>query len=156
MLAIVGAIFIVYHAFFEIGQVTLTCMLPSLRPAQESAPADWIVIEKASAGRAPERFQIVSFLEDESGMYVLKRVAAFPGETIALTDSHVLMIDHGPLSVLGSAYGGSFLILLGLASRKVPARTLTRRRAITCAISGAATVLLALFLLLGARPFFAA
>lgn len=89
-LAVAGALLLVYHAFFEVGRVTLTCMEPLLRASGE---ADWVLLERVTARRAPSRFQVVSYLDEDSGMAVLKRVAAFPGETIEVTEEHVLLID---------------------------------------------------------------
>jgi len=89
-LAVVGAVAIVYHLFFEVTVFTTSSMAPLLKGREKGAP-DWALIEKLSAGKKPERFQVVSFV-NEDGVPVAKRVVAFAGETVEIT-SRTLVVD---------------------------------------------------------------
>jgi signal peptidase I len=107
-LAITGALFIVYHGFFDLSRVTTSSMAPLLVGADRGEP-DVILTETFITSRKmPSRFQVVTFLDDE-GVRVSKRAVAFPGEIVQVLKDRTLLIDgkkvEVPAGVGGEKHG---------------------------------------------------
>lgn len=91
-LAITGAMLLIFHGFFEVSEFTSSSMAPLLVGSDRGAP-DVVLIEKRlTARRAPSRFEVIAFVNDD-GIPVAKRVVAFPGETVQVLRDRSLVID---------------------------------------------------------------
>ncbi|MCO5165678.1 MAG: signal peptidase I [Planctomycetes bacterium] len=97
-LACTGALFLVYHGFFEVARVTSGSMAPLLR-GPEDGDADRILAEtRFTAGAAPGRFAVV-LAETRHHEVVVKRVVGLPGEAVSLTREGGLLIDGAPVAL---------------------------------------------------------
>lgn len=97
-LAVTGALFLVYHGFFEVARVTSGSMAPLLR-GPEDGPPDRILAETCfTAGAAPRRFAVV-LAETREGEVVVKRVVGLPGEGVSLSREGGLLIDGAPVAL---------------------------------------------------------
>lgn len=88
LLAIIGALFIVWHLCFDLVVTTSGSMAPALQGTSYQN-GDRVVIEKVSGWfRAPKRWEI-HFLEDAEGTPVAKRIVGLPGEKISLKRNRI-------------------------------------------------------------------
>jgi signal peptidase I len=85
VLAVVGLLFIIYHAGFNLSVVLSPSMSPTLRGGgDQHEPSDWVLAENVSYWfRSPRRFEVVCFRSDD-GVDVMKRVAGLPNETVGV------------------------------------------------------------------------
>ncbi len=102
-LAAMGALFLVYHLFFELSVVVSPSMSPTL---QGTGPqnGDWVLMERASyLVRKPHRWEVVAF-RNSYGTPVMKRVVGLPGEDVSLSDGEILIngaVTQRPASLAG-------------------------------------------------------
>jgi signal peptidase I len=83
--AVLGVLFSIYHAGFEMTEIASPSMAPTLL-GDERSQRDVVLCERVTYWfRSPRRWEIVSY-QHPDGFHVLKRVVALPGETIALND----------------------------------------------------------------------
>src|SRR5581483_6941562 len=95
-LAITGALLIAFHLFFEVSTFTTGSMAPLLMGMEKGEPDTVLVEKRFTRGRAPARFQVVAFTNDD-GVDVAKRVVGLPGETIQVLRDRTLLIDGRPM-----------------------------------------------------------
>jgi signal peptidase I len=96
-LALLGLLFVVYHAAFRLARMTSGSMQPTLQ-GRSFDDGDTVLVETLTGRwRRPRRFEIVAFHTNE-GLPVMKRVFAFPGETIALRDGR-FVVDGADLAL---------------------------------------------------------
>jgi signal peptidase I len=89
MLATIGVLSIIYHVGFDVSVVVSGSMAPTLRGTSREN-GEWVLMEKVSYWfRRPRRWEIVTFVDDELGIQVMKRVVGLPGETVSLKDGRV-------------------------------------------------------------------
>ena len=88
LLAIIGAVLIVYHLCFELSVMVSPSMSPTLQGTSRDN-GDWVLTEKISYWfREPRRWEIVRFdLEDYTP--VMKRVVALPNESVTIRTNHI-------------------------------------------------------------------
>lgn len=87
--AIVGVVMLTYHLAFDTTRIVSGSMSPTLQG--DEFQGDWVLSEKVSYWfRAPRRWDVVRF-ETREGIQVAKRVAASPGETIALKEGDLVI-----------------------------------------------------------------
>jgi len=90
-LAAAGAVLLAYHAAFDLAEVVTPSMAPAVLGDGPGNGNDWVLTERLSLGvTLPPRFGIVTSI-DEQGVTVLKRVAAFAGERVAIDDGALLV-----------------------------------------------------------------
>ena len=83
--ALLGLLLVGFHLLFSLGHITSGSMQPTLM-GRSFDDGDTVLVEKLTgAWLRPRRFDVVAFHTDD-GLQVMKRVFAFPGETIALRD----------------------------------------------------------------------
>jgi signal peptidase I len=88
VLAATGLSFIVFHLCFETIVMTSDSMAPTLCGTNYKS-GDRILVEKVTSWfRAPKRWEIHYFHDDE-GMAVAKRIVALPGETIGIKQKSI-------------------------------------------------------------------
>jgi signal peptidase I len=106
-LAVTGALFILYHGFFEVSPIATSSMAPLLVGRDRVADPDWILVERCFTARRapPRRFELVSFLSEE-GDLVSKRVVGFPGETVQVLRDRTLVIDGHSVAAPAGVGGG--------------------------------------------------
>lgn len=86
-LAILGALFLVYHLGFDVSRMSSPSMAPSLQGTDE-ANGDWILTERLTwLFRDPRRWEVATFRQN--GMQVMKRVVGLPGERVSIVDHRV-------------------------------------------------------------------
>ena len=91
-LAIIGGVLIVYHVCFTTAYIESGSMSPALQ-GEDAQTGDWILIDRLSyLVRDPDRWEVVAFRRE--GLWVAKRVVAFPGEDVAIRDGQVLTDGH--------------------------------------------------------------
>jgi signal peptidase I len=97
MLALFGAITLVYLLAFNVSLVVSPSMSPTLRgDAEHAIPGDWILTERITFWfRKPHRWEVVRFWSVD-GSWVMKRVGGLPGETVSVQDTW-LDINGKPL-----------------------------------------------------------
>jgi signal peptidase I len=89
MLATVGVLSIIYHVGFDVSVVVSGSMAPTLR-GMSRENGEWVLMEKVSYWfRRPRRWEVVTFVDKELGIQVMKRVVGLPGETVSLEDGRV-------------------------------------------------------------------
>jgi signal peptidase I len=89
-LAIVGFVTLVRPSVFDLTPMISGSMSPTLQG--DSHSGDWVLAEKLTyLFRNPRRWEIVEF-HDQDGLKIMKRVAALPGETVAIQD-HRIQVD---------------------------------------------------------------
>jgi signal peptidase I len=95
--AIIGILFIIYHTCFNVSAITSDSMAPTLIGENSDSP-DIVLAERISYWfRKPRRWEIVKYhTPDILNIQVMKRIAALPGETIAIED-YWLQIDDRPI-----------------------------------------------------------
>ena len=87
LLAIVGFVTVVRPFLFDLTPMASGSMSPTLQG--DTNGGDWVLAEKLSfLFRSPRRWEIVEF-NDLEGIRIMKRVAALPGETIAIENRRV-------------------------------------------------------------------
>jgi signal peptidase I len=87
-LAIIGALFLIYHGFFDTYCVATSSMAPALK-GSDLGEADWVLAENLTYRfRGPRRWE-VAMLRYPDGVIAAKRVAALPGEEIRIRDGKV-------------------------------------------------------------------
>ena len=92
LLAVVGAVFLIFHFAFDLEVMTSDSMAPALQ-GTNAVSGDRILLEKVSGWmRKPKRWEIYAYDDDESNP-VMKRVVGLPGERIA--------IKHGKVYING-------------------------------------------------------
>ena len=97
-LAVIGLLFIIFHACFELSEILSPSMAPTLVGMEVGQQNDWVISEKLSYWfRSPRRFEIVRFRNND-GTDVMKRVAALPGERISLNDELFISINGQSLA----------------------------------------------------------
>ena len=85
--AVIGFVTVARPFVFDITPMISGSMSPTLQGDNKSG--DWVLAEKISYWfRGPRRWEVVEF-DDEDRIQIMKRVAALPGETIAVKDFHV-------------------------------------------------------------------
>jgi signal peptidase I len=90
-LAVIGALFVVYHSCFELSEMLSPSMSPTLRGAEKGTDNDWILTERISYWfRNPRRFEVVRFRNND-GIDVMKRVGGLPGEHVSSRDNWLLI-----------------------------------------------------------------
>lgn len=95
-LALIGLSIIVYHGCFHSSRVVSPSMQPTLLGTSYE-DGDGILTEKVSyLFREPQRWEIIAFRRD-SGEINMKRVAAFPGETISMKLDGTVVINGKPV-----------------------------------------------------------
>jgi len=95
VLALIGALFLIYHLGFDLSVMTSYSMAPTLNGTSVEN-GDWILTEKVTYWfRAPRRWEVVTF-RGPDGVQVMKRVAGLPWENVGLKDGRV-EIDGLPL-----------------------------------------------------------
>jgi len=100
VLAIIGFVTVVRPFVFDVTPMISGSMSPTLQG--DSKSGDWVLAEKLSyLFRAPRRWEVVAF-EDEDRVQIMKRVAALPGETIAIKD-YKLLVNGQPAERAGAA-----------------------------------------------------
>lgn len=86
-LAVVGFITIVRPFVFDLTPIISASMSPALQG--DARRGDWILAEKLTyLLRTPRRWEVVEFY-DQDGLKIMKRVAALPGESIAIQDHRI-------------------------------------------------------------------
>ncbi len=95
LFALIGVVMTVYLLCFDLTFIGSDSMAPTLvGEIEKDTGHDWILMERVSYWfRRPARWEIVAFTQQELGVDVMKRVAALPGERIAL--------DHGSVCIDG-------------------------------------------------------
>jgi len=84
-LAVIGLIFILYHACFHLSVVSSGSMAPTLR-GEGQPGSDWLLSEKVSLWfRKPRRWEVVQF-HTQDHLLVAKRIVGLPGESVSLQD----------------------------------------------------------------------
>jgi signal peptidase I len=88
-LAVVGGLLLVYHLGFDLSVVVSESMAPALRGTSRE-DGEWVLLEKVSYWlRPPRRWEVVSFIDEEFNIQVMKRVVGLPGETVSLRDDRL-------------------------------------------------------------------
>lgn len=83
VLAGFGGLTLIYLCFFDVTAIVSESMKPTL-VGTPTTQRDYVLSERITYWfRAPRRWEIVGFTNPD-GIHVMKRVAAFPGETIAV------------------------------------------------------------------------
>jgi len=79
--AVIGVLLTLYVTCFSVEVLETSSMAPTLRGRDESDP-DWVLVERITYRlRKPRRWEIVAH-RSPHGTPVMKRVIAFPGETV--------------------------------------------------------------------------
>jgi len=95
-LALTGLSIIVYHSCLHSSRVVSPSMQPTLQGTNYE-DGDRILTEKLSyLFREPQRWEVIAFRRD-SGEINMKRVAAFPGETISMKLDGTVVINGRPV-----------------------------------------------------------
>lgn len=99
--AFIGLFVLVYACCFDVTHMVSESMAPTLK-GTPTTPQDWVFSEKITYFfRAPRRWELVMF-ESDAACYVIKRVLAFPKETIRINKKDLLINDqilHKPKSL---------------------------------------------------------
>ncbi|MHC4365475.1 MAG: signal peptidase I [Planctomycetota bacterium] len=97
MFALIGVLFVIYHAGFNVSVVYTDSMAPTLI-GENSRQRDVVLTERVSYWfRKPHRWEVVKYrTPNELHMEVMKRVVALPGETISIKD-HWVQINGRPV-----------------------------------------------------------
>ncbi len=96
LLAAVGGWSLLFPLVFETSRMASDSMAPLLRgtgPQGRDAPDTVLIETRFTTGAAPERFQVVAFMDDALDILVTKRVVAFAGETLVVTREGGLLVD---------------------------------------------------------------
>ena len=105
--AVLGVLFLAYHAGFDLSVMTSSSMAPTLC-GNSREDGEWILSEKISYWfRGPRRWEVVTF-QGTFGAQVMKRVVGLPGEKVSLKDGRVL-IDREPVDCPPSVENISYL-----------------------------------------------
>lgn len=97
VLALAALWLIVFWLTLDLTPMCSGSMEPALRGSREMG-IDWVLTEKVTRRfRDPRRFEIVAF-QGEGGVKVLKRVIAFPGESLELVGGKPA-VDGKPLAL---------------------------------------------------------
>ena len=92
MLAIIGAVCILFHATLISSTIVSPSMSPTLQ-GQSWSDGDRVLTEVVSYWfRRPRRWEVVTFRRAD-GMLVMKRVVGLPGETVQLHKNGELFIN---------------------------------------------------------------
>ena len=95
VLALIGLGFLVWTFGFKLTVITSGSMAPTLQ-GESWAGGDWVLTERISSKlRKPARWDLIHFRNNE-GVEVMKRVVAFPGETVSIRGNSVV-INGQPL-----------------------------------------------------------
>lgn len=95
-LALTGLSIILYHYCLHSSRVVSPSMQPTLQGTNYE-DGDRILTEKLSyLFRKPQRWEVIAFRRD-SGEINMKRVAAFPGETISMKLDGTVVINGKPV-----------------------------------------------------------
>ncbi|HBP21742.1 MAG TPA: signal peptidase I [Planctomycetes bacterium] len=107
-LAILGVLFGVYHAGFEVTEVVSPSMKPTFSGSGPGeADNDWLLVERISHRFSrPPRWSILQF-QTEDGLRVAKRVAGYPGEELTVVARQLrvdgtLLPDAPPVQYLAA------------------------------------------------------
>jgi signal peptidase I len=74
---------------FDLSVVVSGSMAPALRGTSRE-DGEWVLLEKVSYWlRPPRRWEVVSFIDEEFNIQVMKRVVGLPGETVSLRDDRL-------------------------------------------------------------------
>jgi len=93
-LAVIGLLFVIYHLGFDLSVMASGSMAPTLQ-GTSMENGDWVLTERLTYRiREPARWEVMTFHSPE-GIRIMKRVVAFPGETLRLQDGQV-WIDDAP------------------------------------------------------------
>lgn len=89
VLAVLGAVFLIYHLAFTTIHMESDSMTPTLM-GENRWQGDWVLVDKLSYRfRSPRRWEVVLFYRENK--FVAKRVAAVPGEKIAIIDDKIVI-----------------------------------------------------------------
>lgn len=96
VLAIFGALVLLFWLFFNYSNVVSPSMSPTLQGS--ASKYDSVLTEKASYWfRRPRRWEVVTFCDDE-GTQIMKRVVGLPGEKVQMLRHGRLFIDGKELT----------------------------------------------------------
>lgn len=88
--AVVGVLFVVYYAAFDLAVVTSPSMSPTLK-GEGREGSDRVLTEKVSYWfRGPRRWEVVTFLNKE-GEQRMKRAVGLPGETVSFARDELVV-----------------------------------------------------------------
>jgi signal peptidase I len=91
VLAVFGALVILYYAFFNYSEVVSASMSPTLEGS--ISKHDYVLTEKISYHiRNPRRWEVITFL-GEDGTQIMKRVVGLPGEKVQMLSKGRIFID---------------------------------------------------------------
>lgn len=94
-LATVGALFLIYVAFFEASTIVSPSMAPTLKGTSVD-DGDWVLTEKLTYRlRSPRRWDVVTISRDD-GLRMMKRVAGLPGERVAQPRNGPFLVNGKP------------------------------------------------------------
>jgi signal peptidase I len=94
--ALLGAFVVLYWLTLDVSVMTSTSMTPTLQ-GTSYWNGDHILTEKVTHWfRTPRRWEVITIINDE-GVRVMKRVVAFPGETVQLSEDGGLLISGQPM-----------------------------------------------------------
>jgi signal peptidase I len=94
--ALFGAMTLLYFLTMDVSVMTSTSMTPTLQGTSHWN-GDRILTEKISLWfRKPRRWEVITIINDQ-GVRVMKRVVAFPGETVQLSENGGLLISGQPM-----------------------------------------------------------
>lgn len=92
MLAVAGALFIIYHVGFDVSVMTSGSMSPTRR-GNDARSGDRILTERFTYWfRKPHRWEVITFQTD-AGLQVMKRVVGLPGETVSMQKDGTILIN---------------------------------------------------------------
>lgn len=122
-LAIIGAMFLIYHACFRLEHVTTSSMAPTLNGQENGGVSDWVLIEKPSYWlRAPHRWEVAS-VRLSDGTLAAKRIVGLPGEQVSL--------QSGQICINGNVQAFPTLIS---SLRYVPTGTVRKGQTYSCGL----------------------
>ncbi len=106
--ALFGALVAVYWLTLDISVVVSQSMFPTLQ-GNSLKDGDRVVTEKVSRWfRKPRRWEVITFTTAD-GEKRMKRVAAFPGESVQMLKTGEFLVDGQPLEVPSSLTNRNFL-----------------------------------------------
>jgi signal peptidase I len=96
-LALLGLIFLVYFACFDLTQIVSPSMAPTLK-GNGPGDGDWVLAERVTYRvRSPRRWEVVEFVNTE-GLKVMKRVVGLPGERVTLSERGRVVVNGEELA----------------------------------------------------------
>jgi signal peptidase I len=108
--AINGVFLLLYLACFDLSVISSPSMSPTLQ-GNGYMQGDRVLTEKVSLHfRKPRRWEVVTFINEEFGSQVMKRVVGLPGEWVALQEtSQTLVVNGSPVARPASLAGMKYL-----------------------------------------------